>query len=170
MNTHRSWCLLVQQLLAQPHIMRPEEPLQNYTVGELRAWVTRRHQIQRGLKSLRAPTLRRRTLDTTSKVSDLTMVPGGRWLLFSDISGNLNVVDCEADLLEPTVLLECVWEDLTKDGFTLTTSTWVNPAEPRLTLIIALKWSKISPGSGQYFNLRDLVSCLILYTDHSGAH
>ncbi len=106
-----------------------------------------------------------RTLDT-SEVSNLTMVPGGRWLLFSDISGNLNVVDCEADLLEPKVLVEGVREDLTDDGFELTFSIWVNPAEPRLALIIALMWSKRATLSSQHFNLRDLVSCSMLCTDY----
>lgn len=94
------------------------------------------------LKSLRTPTLQIRKLDTPLPITCLAMIPGGRWLLLGDTTGNLNVVDCEANSLEFKPLIR---DEYGKDEKSLFSPTplefWIDEAEPRLTFIIALQRS-----------------------------
>lgn len=136
--SQRVWLHFARELYSGPQSPQQEEPLQDYTLDELRDWVLRRYQAEQVLNAPSGQDIRMRTVNCP--LFRPRVLPGGRWFLSCTQLGEIIAVDMDSPEMVPKVLIrveQCIeGTDILDppDWFTV----WVDPHESRLTFKIAL--------------------------------
>jgi hypothetical protein len=120
--------------MSNPQLFIHKESLEHYTVQELTDWVLRRHGAQRLLRSDLPAKIQERRVPGTCFGSQVKLLPGGRWLLFTN-GLNLFFADCDAETLEPQMLISTKGPSV---DTSLRFITWVDRDAERLSLRVAL--------------------------------
>jgi hypothetical protein len=121
-------------MMSNPLLFIHKQPLEYYTVQELTNWVLRRHGAQRLFRSDLPAKFQERRVPETCYKSQVKLLPGGRWLLFTN-GRNLFFADCDAETLEPQILISS--KGPPEDTY-LRFITWVDSGAERLSFRVAL--------------------------------
>ncbi|KXN81894.1 hypothetical protein AN958_03565 [Leucoagaricus sp. SymC.cos] len=157
-STTQLWQALARGLLRKPYMSKPEEPLHEYTQEELQDWVIHRYQADQLLRGPSEAAKFQATGLWKYSPGQIALLPGGRWLLFTDGSKNVFATDCDAQPLAKTsILVRHNIGVLSRGIGALNGSlyprfqTWIDESEPRLSLKLAVVYTRFRhPDPGKF--------------------
>lgn len=134
------WYNHVREIESQPGYSKLEEAFTDYTVIELENWVLRRLRVRELWLSPDPPQFTTRSVKIP--VTDVQVIPGGRWLIVLDDTGKVHFIDLEASVLEPQLLCEpnphFIWDDELARDVPNRLVVWVDSSSARLAFRLGL--------------------------------